>query len=364
MNRTETNIVNQHTSLAIDYIKCFGIILVIYGHYEQYTFSILKPYLFHMPLFFFLGGLLFNPNKHYKEFYKNIFYKYFLYIICIYLFLGCTAKFLHHFFGTQNMNVFSEQFWLIPFMAIKTNFHNNSLFVVGWFLFSYMLVLCLAFPLLKLLVKLENILNGLSKIFILPITFVFGYIGIVTLPEIYHPSYEYNKFEINLLSQILVGSMFFYVGFIAKKYIWNILNPITGFVLFLILTFLTQTGKIHTVSIMSWSFYGNGFLLTLLSSFIGIYITFLCAEILSKYDDIHIIKIIGKNSKSIMSFHLLAFTIIDLFFDTIGLFKINEHDLTQHFGVPTALPIYLIFSLIFSLLMGYIFKKINPKIFQ
>lgn len=60
-------------SLAIDYIKCIGIILVVYGHYDRYTINVLHPYFFHMPLFFFLGGMLINLNKSSFKFYKDIF---------------------------------------------------------------------------------------------------------------------------------------------------------------------------------------------------------------------------------------------------------------------------------------------------
>ena len=54
----------------VDVAKGWGIILVIYGHVaNDYLFFWL--YSFHVPLFFFLSGYFFNPQKKPKEFYKS-----------------------------------------------------------------------------------------------------------------------------------------------------------------------------------------------------------------------------------------------------------------------------------------------------
>lgn len=128
---------DEQKSLAIDYIKCIGIILVVYGHFDLFTYGLtFNPYFFHMPLFFFLGGVLLNLKKSSKDFYKNIFFKYFLYIVFTYILLGLVSKFLHYVFNIKDMNIFEDGFISTAYLAINSNFHNNYFFLVAWFLFS------------------------------------------------------------------------------------------------------------------------------------------------------------------------------------------------------------------------------------
>ena len=71
----------------IDLLKGFGILLVIYGHnlpyFEKYIYS------FHMPLFFFISGLM-HPNKInfkvIKKRAKQILAPYFLWSFLLFLF--------------------------------------------------------------------------------------------------------------------------------------------------------------------------------------------------------------------------------------------------------------------------------------
>lgn len=55
----------------LDILKGFGIIFVIFGHVTHN--HILREYIwnFHMPLFFFISGLLHNSTVIFKEFLKK-----------------------------------------------------------------------------------------------------------------------------------------------------------------------------------------------------------------------------------------------------------------------------------------------------
>ena len=53
----------EDRSITLDYAKALGIISVVIGHYNLNPFGIPHPYLFHMPLFFFIGGMLIKTNK-------------------------------------------------------------------------------------------------------------------------------------------------------------------------------------------------------------------------------------------------------------------------------------------------------------
>ncbi|HBD0170560.1 TPA: acyltransferase family protein, partial [Escherichia coli] len=209
---------------AIDYVKCIGIILVIFGHYPNTIINVLKPYIFHMPLFFFLGGMLVNTNKTSKQVYITAFKRYFLYIIFSYIILGVSTDVLHYLFGTQKLNVFAGL--RTPALALESNFHNNFFFITGWFLVSYMFVSCLCPSLLKLIYNINN--SAKRMILLVSIAIAFGFLGM----NVIAPEYNSSKlFYINILSQILVGSCFYILGYAARDHIWSLLNPIVAFIL-------------------------------------------------------------------------------------------------------------------------------------
>ena len=56
----------------IDYAKAIGILLVVMGHsYYSHPSIVYIIFLFHMPLFFFISGYLYNVNKSYRELIHN-----------------------------------------------------------------------------------------------------------------------------------------------------------------------------------------------------------------------------------------------------------------------------------------------------
>ncbi|MCU6277027.1 acyltransferase family protein [Enterobacter quasiroggenkampii] len=347
----------QH-SYAIDHAKCIGIILVLFGHFPNNIINVLLPYTFHMPLFFFIGGILFNPYKDVKMFYKGIAVKYLFYIFLAYIFLGCSAKLLHNIFNTSDMNVFGSGVISTVRLAVENNFHNNLFYIVGWFLFSYMLLLTIAMPVIRLL--------SMSKTFIKPeiIITIFGLIvGYLAISYV-SPEYKDSKeFYLNTLSQVMVGMMFFCLGYSSKGIIWNILNPYVAFSLFLLMYILRQYGMV-TTTYMSWSTYNDGFYMSLLSAICGIYITMLFANMLSKYGDLNLSRYIGNNSKSIMTFHMLSFTLIDIAISSVGFFKINSSNIMQHFISPISFPLYMVLSIVTSLLIGKSLSFITFKRFS
>ncbi|MFW5402428.1 acyltransferase family protein, partial [Yersinia sp. 1252 StPb PI] len=73
---------------AINYVKAIGIIAVVAGHYYGTPFNVYTPYVWHMPLFFFLGGMLFNSSKPAKKAIRSVIRNYFLYLIIVFVIIG------------------------------------------------------------------------------------------------------------------------------------------------------------------------------------------------------------------------------------------------------------------------------------
>lgn len=209
----------------IDFInvtKGFAIFLVVLGHCVQPDGSIANIiYSFHLPLFFIIGGYLFNYEKYennYKSFIKNkskrLLFPYFFVLFCFFLHwltFECPnpirdTPFVHIFhlfikqiigilYGIGNINIFP------PLKDIPS---------VGplWFLVTYFLGINLLYFFIKIFEKKTHWFRAL----VLIILIYFGiYIGkVVFLPW--------------SLDIALVCLSFLYTGYIMKKY--NIISLI------------------------------------------------------------------------------------------------------------------------------------------
>lgn len=75
----------------INLMKGIGIITVVCGHVlEGLPFRLI--YLFHMPLFFFISGFLFNPKTNYKQYFKSkiihLIIPYFAFLVPLYFYFN------------------------------------------------------------------------------------------------------------------------------------------------------------------------------------------------------------------------------------------------------------------------------------
>ncbi len=118
----------------IDVLKGIGIFLVVFGHITHIRF--LREYIwdFHMPLFFWISGMLFNENKYpsFKEFFrsriKSIYIPYVLFFLITFLYwmflerkfrggeYSITHQFLGLIYGTYEGNHlnFNGALWFLP----------------------------------------------------------------------------------------------------------------------------------------------------------------------------------------------------------------------------------------------------------
>lgn len=116
----------------LDVFKGFGIFFVVFGHVTH--IGILREYIwnFHMPLFFFVSGLLYKPNLRFKDFLlkriKSIYIPYILFFLvtfCYWLLIerhvrGGEYSIWHQLFGLPygtyegNHLYFNGALWFLP----------------------------------------------------------------------------------------------------------------------------------------------------------------------------------------------------------------------------------------------------------
>lgn len=333
--------------ISIDYAKAFGIILVVIGHFNNLASDVLRPYIYHMPLFFFIGGMVFR-QKTFADVVKNSIVKYWIYLFFCYIITGLIALLLNHYFGTLARNPFGSSI-LDTLRIIKDNkFNNNPLFIFGWFLLSYPLVILVSNTYHSLLARKVPVV-----IFIvipsLASFFAMSYLSKEALAT--------NSFMLNLACQVIVGSFFYLLGSIVREKIFT-LNKLS-ILMFLLLSFCTLSSmRIISEMGMSFSRYPYGFVVHTFGALLGIALVFSLSRILSNSDYSKALGFIGEKSKDIMTFHMLSLSIIDAIFIALHIYQQPKTlTITSHFQDSYTFPIYLLGSIILSMLIGYAIKK-------
>ena len=128
----------------VDNLKGFGILCVILGHIANPFSSFI--YLWHMPLFFFIGGFFINPNKNNIDFIKHN-TKNLMGIYLIFGILGISAESLKDLILNREIEIKELVFGLLFYMDYEHL--QNSYALVLWFLPSLLIAKITAFFILK-----------------------------------------------------------------------------------------------------------------------------------------------------------------------------------------------------------------------
>lgn len=292
--------ITQSQSLSISYMKSIGIIVVVIGHYSSGFFSIMQPYLYHMPLFFFVGGITLRREVVTFGAVKKIFMKLAPYMIITYILTGALALAIEHVTGFYYGDPFYRDPFSTVYLAFEKNMHNNHLFVVAWFLVAYFLASVLS----RLVVSLANHYRYHSFVVII-ISIIFGLVSVDFISEIY----SHNKAQpLNVLVQAMYGSSIMLLGYALKDYALKLFNPIYALIAIGMLIVLISCGYVKQ-SAMAWSNYPSGYMMSTIGSLLCIAVIVCIANNLSmnRYD---FFKEIGDNSLTIMAWHLSIFALI------------------------------------------------------
>ncbi len=188
----------------IDIAKGIGIILVIAGHcfYLGYSYPL---YAFHMPLFFFLSGLLFKDKK--EEF--GVFLKsktkslmrpwliilFFSFFVCLFI--------------PQWRNEITLKAVLSDLYTANTNvFQNSSL----WYLVCFYFLLLLFF-----------FLNKIKRTILFAIVFIAFAVGLLWIKELLNmTNLPFHRLPFKIDSA-LIALVFFYVAYLLKDKVLSIM---------------------------------------------------------------------------------------------------------------------------------------------
>lgn len=270
------------------------------GHINSELGNYLKPYFYHMPLFFLIGGMLSKGQINFSLIKKTVI-KYNIYIIYTYFIISLSVLFIQTQIRPAIITgiMFQNNIFETLKTAIMGNWHTSHYAVILWFVFAYGFTYLLGNYLISAL-KNKGYLWGSALIL--------GYVGSEILGEIY----QLNEQQIfNLSSQILTGTMFYLLGYVLKHHFIHIkYYALFAFAPVLYLIHL----NLFQASIMAWSNYPNHFVVFIVGTLTLCGLIFFIAKWISHFRLSQIFVLIGRHSKIIMSYHLLTFLLLDLIF--------------------------------------------------
>ena len=339
---------NSNTRIEwIDMAKGVGIFLVIAGHTFAYS-NCDFIYAFHMPLFFFLSGLVFN-DKRYDTF-KEITVKkgkqlLFPWII-IYAISLCVTLLIPMW--RANMSLKSMLFELY---TMNTNTINNSSI---WYLVCLFFVFVLYY-------LFQIVLKKVDDKYVILILLVLGLALLYQRPIYKGVLVKYDRLPMKF-DTALVGLMFFYSAFRFKGFWMRLLNSTNVlWLMFSVLLFAVGVYFNGASNLNSLEF-GNIPLIWYPTAFAGIYSTVslcviisrLSGKIISWFKDF--LKYYGVNSLVIFGFQSLFIRLYIQFFNTsqgLNMELYGDNPCIHQWGS------FLVVSLICSPLIVLLFTKLR-----
>ena len=341
----------------LDYVKALGIISVVIGHYPGDPFVLLKPYVYHMPLFFFLGGVLFNTRRSLLSHSVNLIKKHLSYIVVVYLLLALIFAMLHQLYPIAYTSMWRGTVLDSILYPIEQGFHGGSYFFVGWFLFAYAIVSLLCFIVISLLTRLlSSPVRRQAAVLITAL--LMGYAGMDYVAQLYQAS---TLFYLNLLAQILVGASFFLLGYAGKNLIMKH-SGVYGFVTAFVVIYVMSQYNVLEPMVIAWSKYPLGFAYQTLTALAGIVAVFSVAKIIAHYEHIPLLRRIGQQSKPIMSYHILAFVLLDIVFSWLGLWDLHNTKALNHYYSQFTWPIYIGLGIAIPMLLHVLYQHTKQKL--
>lgn len=332
----------------INILKALAILIVVSGHLEFALIPMFPPYSFQIVLFFFIAGMLFNPDycfvNYFKRRFKSLMKPYIFYAL---IYLGITfliTPIIGKFWG---MPVTLKNEFLMPFLTG----HQLDLISPLWFvpqLFTSLIIY-------KIIHKHLNI---------------FWYFAFA-LAAIQLGKYADNLWILYLL-RTMFSFLFIEAGYLYKTKIEDKINifsfKILGFVLVL-QALLWLTNKDFTAMdgiglsyILVWGEFDN-WIIPIITGFTGIWMSlFLVNTFYDKIKDWNFLHKIGQNTYHIMANHLLVFNIITYSILAIkGIpFDIkNSADIYWFYCPLKTTYFYFIIGIIVTTYLGEVIKRLE-----
>lgn len=346
----------------INVLKALAISIIVSGHLELSLIPGFPPYSFHLALFFFISGYLFKEKyiNNVQEFIikraKSLLAPYYLYTV-FYLFMTIIiAKLTGHFWG---MEITLKNYLITPFV----NGHQLDLSSPLWFAVQLFISLISFLFIFRQLRKISN-----NKWFHLSIFFI------LSLISTYFVKSKFDGLDL-ILVKTAFSLFFIYLGYFYKNYVEGKINIFSTKIFWMVVilqSLLWLTNKDYTPQdgiglsyILAWGDFDD-FLIPILTSMTGIWISLFIVEILYPYvKDNKFIYHIGQNTYHIMANHLFVFYLITICLMSIKGIPVsikNEHDIYWFIAPLKTSYFYFVVAMITTTYAGIILKTIKCRL--
>ena len=274
--------------------KALGIICVVVGHSGSPFADFI--YLFHMPLFFFISGYLYQdhytlkPVLLIKKRIKSLYIPFVKYGIIFLIFHNIFAR-LHLY---SDFQLYTWKQYLREFANIVTFGGTETFLGIFWFitsLFWVNILYCLLSHFIYRICEPKK-----DRILFITIVSIFLVGNVLSIYKLFLP----RVFDITF-----VALMFFYIGSSFRKHEYKIIyNPIICFSCFLFLITSTLYGSI---SMVGRSYVSPAFILS--NAMAGVYLTLYVSNI---FKNSKCLNFVGENTLPILAFHFVSFKIVNV----------------------------------------------------
>lgn len=344
--------------VKLNFLKTIAIMLVVSGHLNFTLIHSLPTYAFHIALFFFISGMLFN-NKYNLETYLNRRFKslmlpYILYCIVYVLITSIMCYLTGKFWGLP-VTIYNE--CVIPFLTG----HQLLLCCPLWFV-PQLFITMIIYYVLNNIVKFNN-------------TFCYLILAMVVIIL----SAQNDNVYLLLVYRTIFSLFFVHLGYLySMKQIENKLFSIKYLIIFIPILCCICLRKyipyLNVQGILNYSFCFMTFnklwlpVLPIISSVAGIYAILAITKIFYRYiyffKITKIINIVGQNTYHIMANHLLVFNILTYLILAIkGIsFEIkNSESVYWVYSQETLKYFYFLFGMLVPITINLIIKALYKK---
>lgn len=325
-----------------------GIIAVVLGHIHV-PFPAVPPQMYHMALFFFLGGVGISATRGWRETGQYLFVKFVLFAVIINAIYLMISYIVLMAFDIEYFSKESSVVSLLTTELVTANGHAVSLALTNWFLIAFAMAYVHTFILVKIFSKYK-----LSLWFFLILGLVLCFVGV----ELGASKGINDDWVRNQLSHVASASGLMLIGFVTLQ---------TGLIeclktspkIFFIATFvliLTWTILKPKTPVMAWSMYPSGGVAFYAVALSAIMIILSVSAWLSKTPIAHSLVYLGTNSKWIMAHHIFGFALVNIALVLMRFIVPEEVEALTFYNRAYLWPIYAIFGFGFPLLLSLCFE--------
>ena len=309
-----------------------GIMLVVFGHLgvtSESAFAV-NVYLFHMPLFFFLGGMTLRPNKGLRSLLIHDGQSLVLYTVFRAGLLAAVSLALIALIGVtlRTTSPIDWRTWLLYPFTQQSN--HVALFVVGWFMTALFATRVTTYLIIRLI--------GVRTAPLAALAIALGWAGMTFGPKLFAAHQAVSSLA---LSQIAVGTFFALAGYLSQTRAWpggryGLLPIALG--LYLALIVMIPLLALPPTLSMAFAAYDGGFLGHSIVAFLGIGLIIVLARILVR---LPLLRRIGMESRAIMTWHLTIAVLVTAGFAALGRLPMGDVSTFVVIEPNTYWPLYL-----------------------